>query len=394
MLAGAVPYYEFPHREWSSLQGCTAPEKNSTIYIPWGVHEKERGVLDLTRSSKLCLERLLERLGDQKISARIVFGFHGPQSIPQWLYSCPRKATVYSAALDGVATRFCVTRVPHFRQVEFHEAFSSFLMETLRLLNLYRMPDGPIESVEFSPGFFTGDLSVPTADELDLHLISKYGDYKGFNAAYGTHFTSMGGEEFLKRLPVLLEKRRWIACADVRAIHRANLRKWAAELPAQLSRTEQFDRFQGVEVFDESLIVVDDLIFPFLVGGGFHPSLLRHYGRVATAFRSGLSPSPADSRLVCWADKWLGSETVKRLKERANSGSAILLVGEIPVYDEKMQVLSDLTGLKARAIKWGRSIFSFRPIGSGGIYTAATGSDWGGLMTDFSSLGGEASARH
>lgn len=376
MLGEAFPYYQLSHRDWAQMLGSARFTGTVLIDVPWGVHETNRGRIDTASASKLNLERLFSTLHSSKKSVHLRLGFHGLNSVPRWAWETDTAVIVPGAAFSPVFKKYVSVRVPDYRQPEVRESYCLFLDEVMAIADLYRSPGGPIEAVSFDPGFFRHVWSIPNVEDLTAHLLRTYGDIKKFNAVFGVSNSEISGAGFLKRLAVLMDRRAWIACSDLRTVWRASLANWLESLQLDSRKVSSLAVSGKVICASECSELIGQELLPYCPDGVGYSAVLKNHRTTVGYFQSLLGrhhgvvshETCPDGMLRVICEKWIRRSLLEQLKIRAQSGVNIEFMPSPPVYDEKMEVLKEFVAQKREPVETPSGPCFRLPLGMGSFW--------------------------
>lgn len=370
-MEGFFPYYLHPHREWGRLLD-DVPGPVVHIYIPWGVHERERGVIDIARSSRLCLERLINLIQKKQKRATITFGFLDSQSIPGWAWAIENSYIIPRAALVKESPPFCAIDIPALADPQFSEGFKSFIGEALGLLRLYEKPEGPIDSIRIDMGFYESAVSLPNNEILEQFLKQQYSDVAQFNAIFRIAFKSISGDQFRGSLASLIERRPWVVCSNIQRANSAFLKYWLADL--DLERTTEIPRVvDGIRVEDETSFVVGGAALPYCPDAVLRPAIVQTFNK---AWQSVRAYRQTFGRTDEWAsvqialvNKFIRTQQYQELLVEVAEGITLIFLPTLPVYDEYMEVLRPPGS--SESIRFGGATLKRFSVGKGSLLVPA-----------------------
>ena len=365
MSCTVFPYYQYSHRDWSELIQKRYSGEPITVFVPWGAHEPNRGVVDFSRSPRLNIERLVNQFHQLKKKVIIRFGFTDLRSIPGWLRTNSPSVLIPRLALGLACPRFTSVRVPDFDVPSFKEPFEAFVAEAFSLLNLYRSPEGPIVSFDFDPGIYGCILSLPGQESFSQHLASRYSDCRLFNEIFGTNFTSIDVSRYYSCLSKLMERRHWVACYDLRAAHRSRIEAWSKQLflpDRRLSEGSRERPTSGMSIEDECVVRVQGKLLPYFPEGLLYSTIVSSFARCQQTSRAWddstavVSLERQQPVHAVYCDKFIRRDVLERLVQLSQQGPSILFVPTFPVYDENMAILK-FTHCRMESCRVDRSSF-------------------------------------
>ena len=208
LYGGAVHYWRLDRDKWSGiLQSVKDLGFNMiSIYIPWEVHEVERGVFDFGETdSRLDIDAFLT-LCEEK-------GFHivvrpGPQinSELTW-FGYPKRilADPELHALSARGSKAVLTQVPRpipalsYAADKFFDETALWYDAICEVLARHAYPRGGIVAAQvdnemaffFGINAYSGDFSAASITRYREFLVSKYGSLAQIGDAYGTKYAAL-----------------------------------------------------------------------------------------------------------------------------------------------------------------------------------------------------------
>ena len=206
LYGGAVHYWRLDRDKWDQiLESVKGMGFNMiSIYIPWEIHEVEKGVFDFSGNKDidafltLCEEkefRVIVRPGPQINSELTWFGY--PKRILE------NERLQMRNAKGG---RTVLTQVPkpipavNYAADEFYEETALWYDAICEILARHCYPKGGIVAAQvdnemayfFCINAYAADYSEESLAQYRTFLLDKYGDLASINKAYGTSYSSEG----------------------------------------------------------------------------------------------------------------------------------------------------------------------------------------------------------
>lgn len=206
LYGGAVHYWRLDRDKWDQiLESVKGMGFNMiSIYIPWEIHEVEKGVFDFSGNKDidafltLCEEkdfRVIVRPGPQINSELTWFGY--PKRILE------NERLQMRNAKGG---RTVLTQVPkpipavNYAADEFYEETALWYDAICEILARHCYPKGGIVAAQvdnemayfFCINAYAADYSEESLAQYRNFLLDKYGDLASINKAYGTSYSSEG----------------------------------------------------------------------------------------------------------------------------------------------------------------------------------------------------------
>lgn len=201
LWVGAMHYWRHPVSDWG--KGLDAMKamglRMVDTYVPWGVHETEKGDFDFgERSARNDVVRFIEMCGERElwvvlrpgphINAELTY-FGLPERIV-WTHDCQARTPRGNPAMLPIVP--VMFPVPSYASDAFHDETARWYEAVGERLSKYRYPDGPIVMVQvdnegalyFRDGPYDQDYHPDAIRLFRAHLRAKYKRVADLRAAW------------------------------------------------------------------------------------------------------------------------------------------------------------------------------------------------------------------
>jgi len=364
-------YAEEPPALWPELLKRVHASGHSRVRcrIPWSAHETVRGMRDFSKSSRLRLERFLSLAHTEGLQVEVELGFGKKKdAFPTWVWDLARLGKVPRGIWDEECSPFESVASPTLFVDEVREAFAEFVEDALSLLDLYRAPEGPIQSIELNPGPLMLEQSPVGWGNVEETFAKRFQSVEKVNELFQTSFRSFGAACTPNGLKTLWERRPWLAAWQFKDARKLIWEQRTSSLPT-LVRSESLEAPGSIQYLLEStLIETDDegRFFPFQPLG-LSSDLSQQWFKLADYLSSResevLSLSCADrSRpAVVFCGRYLSQAD----RDRLPRDHKIFFPVQTPQYDENMTSLPRGANWISRPVEMGnRFLENVRSIAS------------------------------
>jgi len=208
LYGGAVHYWRLDRDKWDQiLQSVKSLGFNMiSIYIPWEVHEIERGVFDFgTRDPRLDIDAFLTLCEDKGFQIVVR---PGPQINSELTWFGYPKRILADASLHALSARgskAVLTQVPKpipalsYAADKFFDETALWYDAICEILTRHAHPRGGIVAAQvdnemaffFGLNAYCGDYSPASISGYQQFLLGKYGSLPAIGDAYGAHYAAL-----------------------------------------------------------------------------------------------------------------------------------------------------------------------------------------------------------
>lgn len=356
-MAKIFDYFDEPPGLWPELLKRFHTEGHARVRcrVSWGAHETVRGMRDFSKVSRLRLEKLLTLAQAEGLGVEIELGFSRRKgAFPTWVWEQSRLGRVPRGGWEEECSPFESISTPTLFFDEVRHAFQEFVDEARTLLDLYQAPEGPLHTIEFSPGPLKLEQGALGWETLESSLTNRFKTVTALNDLFQTNFRSFNAACTPTGQKTLWDRRPWLFAWQLQQVRAEAWREKTAGLPSEAPLVTVEENVQYL--IDETLVDTDGRgrYFPFQPVGQLSEASLQWF-RLADYLSARhptlrtLAQASATTPAVVFCGKYLSRATLAKLPQ----DRPVLFPALTPQYDENMVGLSKEPNWISRPVESG-----------------------------------------